>query len=674
MKNNSWAKKIKNVGFQTRVIGASLAISLIPLVLLFAYLISQFNNTLLSNSKNSLNSNTQIAVTETKTYMQGVINLTAAAAKNTLFTTNSSLIDASLKNTSDTSNVFNAMNLYTKNGQSLGSSDPANDGGKPYSTYYGKTDPDETVFKQAATGKTGSVYLSNAYPGDTGPSFLAEAPVTDVSGNVVAVLIGEVQTSSFNDIIAGIDSQLVGGKHARIVDESGQILLSKLSSEKAFTPYSETKSSSVLASAITNPNTSGITQYKDSTGAQVISGYANLGKYGANNALNWTLVATEPTSAVLEPATKLTTTALSILAGVIIVIAVIAYFLSRSISGMILNPIRGAINKITEISHSLAATAQQASSASIQNASVSKQIASGALEQSSQAQQAAKSVSELSGTIEQISAAAQEAASTAITTSKISQNAGISSEKIGTAVDAITNVSEQTNLLALNAAIEAARAGDAGRGFAVVADEVRKLAEGSAKSADNIRQIVEEISTSSVNAAQAAQETSMKIQQLSQGTMKQVGTMTKINANVKAISGVANQSAAGVQQLSASIEQQAASNQQVAAAANELASLSASLQKLAGERVEEILNNKRGSETRPRVEESIESFNERHANIPETKIEEPEKEEESILDLPSLPELENRSETPAPGLEETTDKKNSDGSKPPLDTKQPGSQ
>ena len=90
--------------------------------------------------------------------------------------------------------------------------------------------------------------------------------------------------------------------------------------------------------------------------------------------------------------------------------------------------------------------------------------------------------------------------------------------------------------------------------------------------------------------------------------------------------------------------------------------------------MEEILNNKRGSDTVPRVDESIESFNERHANIPENKVQEPEKKEESILDLPSLPELENRSETPMPGLKETTDKKNSDDSKLPLDTRQPGSQ
>jgi len=644
MKNNSWATKIKNAGFQTRVIIASLAISLIPLVLLFAFLISQFNNTLLNNSKSSLNSNTLIAVTETKTYMQGVINLTAATADNALLTTKSPLINESLKSTVDSSNIFNAINVYDKNGQPIGNSDPAGDGGKTYQSYYSQTDVNENVFKQALTASNGAVYISNAYPGDTGPAFLAETPLIDLNGNVAGVLVGEVKTSSFDDLITGLDSQLLGNKHVRIVDTSGQVLLSKLSSEKAFTAYAEIKNSSVLSSAIANSSTPGITQYKDSTGIQVISGYANLGKYGANNALSWTLIATEPTSAVLAPATKLTTTALSLLAGVIIVVAVIAYFLSRSISGMILNPIRGAINRITEISHTLAATAQQASSASIQNATVSKQIASGALEQSNQAQQAAKSVSELSGTIEQVSAAAQEAAATAITTSKISQNAGISSEKIGTAVDAITNVSEQTNLLALNAAIEAARAGDAGRGFAVVADEVRKLAEGSAKSADNIRQIVEEINTSSVNAAQAAQETSMKIQQLSQGTIKQVGTMTRINSNVKAISNVANQNAAGVQQLSASIEQQAASNQQVAASANELAALSASLQKLAGERVEEILGSNRRKESKPR-EDSIDDFQQRHQEISEHIQPEHEESKEEMLDLPPLPELMNTSES-----------------------------
>lgn len=65
-----------------------------------------------------------------------------------------------------------------------------------------------------------------------------------------------------------------------------------------------------------------------------------------------------------------------------------------------------------------------------------------------------------------------------------------SAKNIGSITDTILNISGQTNLLALNAAIEAARAGEAGRGFAVVANEIRNLADQSNKSAGNITHLI----------------------------------------------------------------------------------------------------------------------------------------------------------------------------------------
>ena len=66
-------------------------------------------------------------------------------------------------------------------------------------------------------------------------------------------------------------------------------------------------------------------------------------------------------------------------------------------------------------------------------------------------------------------------------------------QRIGSVLDIVAELSEQTNILAINASIEAVGAGEAGSRFRVVADEIRKLADRVSGSAKEIRGLIEEV-------------------------------------------------------------------------------------------------------------------------------------------------------------------------------------
>ena len=315
--------------------------------------------------------------------------------------------------------------------------------------------------------------------------------------------------------------------------------------------------------------------------------------------------------------------------GLIIVLAIIGYWITRSIVrpinaavaaadriaegdlkadiavvgrdevASLLSAMREMSAKLGEIVASALNTSRQMTAAAGALAKDSVDLSQRTEEQATALEQTATSMEELTSTVKQSADNAERASQLAIATRGQAEQGGQvvertvaamsaihqSSRKIADIIGVIDEIAFQTNLLALNAAVEAARAGEQGRGFAVVAGEVRKLAQRSADAAKEIKGLIGDSVAKVADGGKLVEQSGQTLREI-------VAAIEQVSDIVTEMAATARQQAGGIEQTSKAISQMDRVTQQNVALAEQAAAASEAMSEQAGElqRVMEFFN------------------------------------------------------------------------------------
>ena len=166
------------------------------------------------------------------------------------------------------------------------------------------------------------------------------------TSKVIGVLVSEVNVSELFDIVADIDQQTIGDEHAYLVDDPGNILITTDPTAQLLSPHKDLGIESLQAKL--EGDMDGYAIYVNADNRKVISGYADLGEYGAEMTGDWSLLATAPYDTIMAPLFDLFYKLLFLVSLCIPIIAWMSYVIAKNITGPLTN-----LTKLTKLTNDI---------------------------------------------------------------------------------------------------------------------------------------------------------------------------------------------------------------------------------------------------------------------------------------------------------------------------------